>query len=303
MNMSDFYYRVVDYPSWIGLKWALGVAAGLVVIATILLLIGKLQSIARALGLIALVVIMGVLYDIQGQTMALMSLGGHYRQIPRYSPASRIWAQAGMVAVPAVALAIMVSAHGATQRTMRSQVPRQLKTGRQHFLRKEFDAALREYNRAIQVAPELAEAYWGRGCVHQAKGDLAPALADFQKAIDCDSRFGRAYLERAKIRAELGDFDGALTDYGQLTALQATDPALYLSRGVCYLKKGLLQDAAADFRRVLKLTNHSDFAEPAKTYLRQCETQTFPPTLPSPTPNGSPLEAFPHKPASQDHTV
>ena len=37
------------------------------------------------------------------------------------------------------------------------------------------------------------------------------------------------------------------------------------------MKKGLLREAAADFQRVLKLTNHSDFAEPAKQYLRECE--------------------------------
>jgi len=304
MNISEFYYSVVDYPTWVGLKWAMYAAAVLVVIAAILLIAGKLRWFARALGLVALVVVMGVLYDIQGQTVKLISLGGHARHIlPRYSPAVRIWARAGMVGIPAVAIAIMVSAWGVTQRKLRSQVPRQLKTGRQHFLRKEYDAALREYNHATQVAPELAEAYWGRGCVHQAKGDVALALADFQKAIESDPRFGRAYLERAKIRAELGDFDGALADFEQLAVLQANDPGLYLCRGVCFLKKGLHKDAAADFRRVLKLTNHSDFAEPAKSYLRQCESQTFPSTVPTPNPNGSPPGSTVQNPSSQDYGV
>ncbi len=302
MNISEFYYRVVDYPTWAGLKLAMYCAAGLVVIATILLLAGKLRWFARALGLVALVVMMGVLYDIQGQTVILLSFGGRARHfLPRFSPAVRIAAQCGMVAIPAVAIAIMMGAWGATQRTLRSLVPRQLKTGRQHFLRKEYDAALREYNRAIQVAPELAEAYWGRGCVHQAKGDLALALADFQKAIDSDPRFGRAYLERAKIRADLGDFDGALADFGQLTVLQANDPGLYLCRGICFFKKGLHKDAAADFRRVLKLTNHSDFAEPAKSYLRQCESPTFPSNLPPPNPNGSSPGSPAQRPSPQDY--
>jgi tetratricopeptide (TPR) repeat protein len=299
MNISEFYYTVVDYPSWVGLKWATYVAIGLVVIATILFLIGKLRWFAQALGLVGLVILMGVLYDIQGQTLQLVSFGGYARHImPRYSPVVRIWARGGMVAIPAVAVAIMMSVQGATQRKLRSQVPRQLKTGRQHFLRKEYDAALRDYNHAIQAAPELAEAYWGRGCVHQAKGNLPVALADFEMAIDSDPRFGRAFLERAKIRAELGDFDGALADFGQVGVLQANDPGLYLCRGVCFLKKGLPKDAAADFRRVLKLTNHSDFAEPAKSYLRQCESQTFPSTLPTPNPNGSPSESTAQKPSS-----
>jgi tetratricopeptide (TPR) repeat protein len=303
MNITEFYYRVVDYPTWLGLKWALGIAVALVVVATVLLVAGKLLWFARALGLVALVIVVGVLYDVQGQTVQLVSFGGPARHLPRYSPAVRIAARAGMVAVPAVAVAIMMSGWGATKRSMRSEVPQQLKSGRQYFMRKEHDAALREYNRAIQSAPEVAEAYWGRGCVHHAKGDLAPALADFQKAIDSDPRFARAYLERAKIRCDLGDFDGALGDYGQLTALQANDPALYLGRGVCFLKKGHYKDAAADFRRVLKLTNHTDFAEPARSYLHQCEHPPYPSGLPGHNPNGWPAESPAEKPSSPNNIV
>lgn len=301
MNISEFYYRVVDFPTWVGLERALYVAGGLVVIATFLLLAGKLRWFARALGLVALVVLFGVLYDIQGQTVKYQSFGGHYIHFPRHSPKVQIWARCGMVGVPAVAIAIMISAWGATQQTLRIHVPGQLKEGRQHFLRKEYDAALRQYNRAIQAAPDVAEAYWGRGCVHQAKGTIALALADFQKAIDSDARFGKAYLERAKTRMELGDIDGALSDFGQLTVVQANDPGLYLSRGVCFLRKGLHEDAAADFRRVLKLTNHSDFAEPAKSYLQQCESHAIPSALPTPNPNGWSSGTPIQKPSAPDH--
>jgi tetratricopeptide (TPR) repeat protein len=302
MNITEFYYRVVDYPTWLGLKWSVGAAVALIVIAAVLLVAGKLRWFARALGLIALVIIMGVLYDIQGQTVQLVSFG-HSRHLPRHSPAIRIGARCGMVAVPAIAIAIMVSGWGATKRTLRSEVPQQLKSGRQLFLKQDHDSALREYNRAIQAAPELAEAYWGRGCVHHAKGDLAPALADFQKAIDSDPRFARAYLERAKIRCDLGDFDGALGDYGQLTTLQANDPALYLGRGICFMKKGHHEDAAADFRRVLKLTNHTDFAEPAKSYLHQCEPPQYPSPASAPSPNGWPADSPVQKSGSPNNIV
>jgi tetratricopeptide (TPR) repeat protein len=303
MNITEFYYRVIDFPTWDGLRWAIYVAAGLVVLAAMLLVAGKLRWFARSMGLVALVLIFGVLYDIQGQSIRLMSFGGTYRHMPRNSPTVRIAARCGMVAVPAVALAIMVSAWGAGQQSMRSLVPNQLRSGRQHLRRKEYDLALREYNRALQAAPDVAEAYWGRGCVHQAKGSVASALADFTKAIESDSRFAGAYAERAKIRMELGDFDGALADFNQLMVLQASDPSLYLSRGTCFLKKGLYKDAAADFRRVLKLTNHSDFAEPAKAYLHQCESQTAPPALPGLNPNGWSSSTPVHKPASPDHIV
>ncbi len=62
--------------------------------------------------------------------------------------------------------------------------------------------------------------------------------------------------------------------------LRANDPEAYLNRGICLLKKGLVREATADFQRVLKLTNHSDYAEPAKQYLRECESSVRQVTAP-----------------------
>ncbi len=129
-----------------------------------------------------------------------------------------------------------------------------------------------QFNRAIQIAPHLAEAYRGRGCVYHAMGDLPHALADFDRAIQADPRLASAYLQRAKIRTETGDLDGALADFERLLNIRATDPELYLNRGICLIKKGQIHDAADDFHRVLKLTNHSDFADPAREYLKQIES-------------------------------
>ena len=100
------------------------------------------------------------------------------------------------------------------------------------------------------------------------------------------ARFAPAYLQRGKMCLESGDYDSALADFGMLMSLRANDPETHLGRGICLLKKGLLTEAAADFQRVLKLTNHSDFAEPAKQYLRECEPAA-PKSLPAASGNGS----------------
>ncbi len=83
-----------------------------------------------------------------------------------------------------------------------------------------------------------------------------------------------AYLERGKTRTETWRLrTRALADFQQLMIIRANDPEFYLNRGICLMKKGQSSEAAADFERVLKLTNHSDFAEPAKKFLRQFEAQ------------------------------
>ena len=94
--------------------------------------------------------------------------------------------------------------------------------------RRNFEAALREYNQAIHAAPELAEAYCRRGVVYHEMGKTEQALTDLDRAIQCDPRLPSAYLERGKMRTESGDFDGALADFGQLMTIRANDPDTYL---------------------------------------------------------------------------
>jgi tetratricopeptide (TPR) repeat protein len=181
-----------------------------------------------------------------------------------------------------------------------------MKAGRLQLFSKEFEPAVATYSRAIRISPYLAEAYCGRGAAYQGLGDIEHALADFNQAIQYDPRLAHAFVQRARIRTETGDLDGALSDLGRLMELQPSDPELYLNRGICYFRKGLRGEAATEFHRVLKLTNHSDFAEPAKEYLRQLDQAPFgfPLTapLPPPLPNGVPGPEVLPQPKAKDHT-
>src|SRR5262249_22919135 len=154
----------------------------------------------------------------------------------------------------------------------------------------------------IQNAPYLAEAYWGRGCVFHAMGQTAESLADLDKAIQCDPRLSTAYLERAKILTAGGALDPALADFGQVMLNRPNDPELYLYRGICLLKKGQVKEAISDFHRVLKLTNHSDYAEPAKKYLEELEGRSQPPQ-PATSPNGAPAASPLPQQKSEDYVL
>jgi tetratricopeptide (TPR) repeat protein len=188
-----------------------------------------------------------------------------------------------------------------TRHRLQREVPRHLKAGRRYFAQKEYQSALAEYNQALHTAPQLAEAYCRRGFVYQAMGQTEHARNDFDQAILYDPRLALAYLQRGKMLTESGDLDGALADFGQLMVIQANDPDTYLHRGICLVKKGLLSDALADFHRVLKLTNHSDFAEPAKAYIRQLEDRASS-SLPSAANGESALPSSP-RPRAQDHAI
>jgi tetratricopeptide (TPR) repeat protein len=301
MRLAELYERAINWPSRTGLAAALAVATFTVVVG-FALSFRKPRWFGRGLGLIGLCAIMVLLFVVNQQTYTEKSGPSITIKRFRYHERTRLAIMGTMLVLPCAATAVMWSGYLRSRFQLRSQVPRHLKAGRKHFAQKNFDSALREYNEAVNAAPDLAEAYCRRGLVYQQMGKTAQALTDLDRAIQCDPRLPSAYLERGKIRTESGDLDGALADFGQLMLIRANDPDTYLQRGVCLVKKGLFNDAVADFHRVLKLTNHSDYAEPAKNYLRQVlEYQSG--TPPQFRPNGASSVPPPTQPQARDHAI
>jgi tetratricopeptide (TPR) repeat protein len=302
MNFAQYYDRVINLPSRTGLLVGFAAAIGLLAIAAGFLSAGKLRRIARVLGILAVVSIMALLWIVREQTVSARK--GPYITITnyRYSERLRLALLVAVVALPAAASVVMSSVFVTTSRRLRARVPGRLRAGRRHQAQKKFTAALREYNLAIKTSPQLAEAYFRRGELYHTMGEKTLALADFERTIELDPRYAPAYTQRGKICLESGDYDSGLADFGMLMTWRANDPDTHLNRGICFLKKGLLREAAADFQRVLKLTNHSDYAEPAKQYLRECDSSTGRP-LPSPGTNGSPASPSTSEPISPEFMI
>jgi tetratricopeptide (TPR) repeat protein len=301
MKFSEFYNRILNSPTPTGLAVAMGLAVVLV-IAGLVISFGRHRWLARSAAALGLVLIMLVLFAVRQQTVTEKVSEVVTATRPRYIERARLYANTGLLGVPVVTGVVIFTVFMATRRKLRAQLPRHLKAGRKHLIQKEYEAALLEYNQAIDVAPQMGEAYYRRGCVHRAMGNLALALADFDRALERDPRLPSALLERGKIHTENGDLDAALGDFQKLMIMRGNDPDFYLSRGVCLMKKGLSSEANADFERVLKLTNHSDFAEPAKKYLHESEAQV---KLSSTTTSAAAPAAPPYssKPAAQDYVV
>ncbi len=55
--------------------------------------------------------------------------------------------------------------------------------------RKDYDKALADYNKAIELDPKFATAYYNRGFVDADKKDYDKALADYNKAIELDPKY------------------------------------------------------------------------------------------------------------------
>jgi tetratricopeptide (TPR) repeat protein len=99
----------------------------------------------------------------------------------------------------------------------------------------------------------LAQSYTVNGSSEQGKGDYDGALADFNRAIELDPKNYGAYLLRGQVKTNQGDYDGAIADFNQAFALNPSDGAVYGNRGAAKVMKGDLDGATSDLNQALAL--------------------------------------------------
>src|SRR5262245_51729587 len=71
--------------------------------------------------------------------------------------------------------------------------------------RPDYDRALADFDKAIQLKPDYADAYNNRGEAYLDKGDKERAFADFDKAIQLKPDYADAYNNRGKAYFYKGD--------------------------------------------------------------------------------------------------
>lgn len=91
--------------------------------------------------------------------------------------------------------------------------------GLRHESRGRIDEAMEDYQRAIAIHPEYANALNNRANMRVLRGDLQGALGDYGEALRLNPVFCDAYCNRGMARHRLGDREGAREDYQRALAL------------------------------------------------------------------------------------
>jgi tetratricopeptide (TPR) repeat protein len=83
----------------------------------------------------------------------------------------------------------------------------------------DYQQAIKDFDRAIELDPKLAEAYWGRGKTYHGLGDYQQAIKDFDRAIELDPKLAEAYWDRGKTYNELGKYQQAIENWKRAAQL------------------------------------------------------------------------------------
>jgi tetratricopeptide (TPR) repeat protein len=128
--------------------------------------------------------------------------------------------------------------------------------GYQKFEKQDYRGALAEYNRAIQLNPNYAIAYYHRGFLKENKlGDSQGAVADYNRAIQLNPNDAIAHYNRGSLKEyKLGNSQGALADFNRAIQLNPNLAFAYINRGsLKEYKLGDSQGALADYNRAIQL--------------------------------------------------
>ncbi len=107
---------------------------------------------------------------------------------------------------------------------------------------------------ALQLKPELPEAYVAVGIIQRATGHYEKAVADFKSALEYDPQNITAYRELASAYDNVGDIAMAESTYHRAIALNPSYWGGYSYLGAFYGRHARYAEAEAQFRKVTELT-------------------------------------------------
>ncbi|MBI5395709.1 MAG: tetratricopeptide repeat protein [Verrucomicrobia bacterium] len=122
----------------------------------------------------------------------------------------------------------------------------------------DYDGAIADYNRALELDPKYALAYNNRGLVKSNKGDQDAAIADFDRALELDPKLAFAYNNRGKAYMEKGDYERAIQGCNRSIELYEKNPFAYNNRGWAYCRKRDYDRAWADVKKCRELGGKVD---------------------------------------------
>jgi tetratricopeptide (TPR) repeat protein len=107
---------------------------------------------------------------------------------------------------------------------------------------------------------ERARAHANRGRAYGGKGQYEQAIRDLDKAIELNPQDAGAHATRGRVYLATGKHDDAIRDLDQAIAFDPRDATVYLSRGMVFAAKGLRDRAVQDYDRVIELDPNDVYA-------------------------------------------
>lgn len=125
--------------------------------------------------------------------------------------------------------------------------------GKELYEKHEYMEALFNFNKAIEVDPNYAIAYYMRGNIKEAFEDHHGAMKDYNTCLEKNNKFADAFFVRGNVKMKLQDYYGAIDDYGSAIALNENYIEAYYNRGKAKQFLQAYEDAINDCTKIIQI--------------------------------------------------
>ena len=125
--------------------------------------------------------------------------------------------------------------------------------GHVHADRNEYQAAVDDFTRALEIDPTMAVGYMNRGYVYNNMRLATKAERDFRKALELNPQYGDARLGLAYSLLQLRRSTAALKEAELASGLLPDSESLHLVKAEGYRQRAMLTRAEGEYRQALKL--------------------------------------------------
>jgi len=109
------------------------------------------------------------------------------------------------------------------------------------------------YERAIEIDPDFGEAYGDLAAAYFRLGRIPEALETGEKAIELAPDYATAHNNLGIIYKEQGEYDLAIAEYEKAIELDPSDPKPHNNLGVVYKEQGEYDLAIAEYEKAIEL--------------------------------------------------
>jgi tetratricopeptide (TPR) repeat protein len=116
----------------------------------------------------------------------------------------------------------------------------------------EFNAAIEDFGKALELNPHLPDVYAFLGLAHKETGDMAAARADFQKELEQNPNDFESNLNLAVLLKQDQDFEGARKLLDRALRVRTGDPGVLYQLATIDLATGKIDEARVRLEALVK---------------------------------------------------